>query len=287
MNERARIRIGQISYTNAWPLCRYFPRHCFSDKVEVVCRTPSGLNLAMSNAEIDIGPISSFAYGEQFDRYVLYPDLSVSSYGEVGSILLFHRRPLERITSGRIALPTSSATSANLLRILLEKFYGGRPRYSCKPPDLDDMMCKADAALLIGDDAIRAKWTNREYMVTDLGSLWKQHTGRWMTFAVWAVRARTLTAHPLLVRKVFYAFQQAKIEGLKNLDALAAEAQTRVGGAHAFWLKYFSRMSYDFGRAQWDGLRAYFRCAFELKRLARPVPLRLWDDRRASGRSTR
>ena len=83
-----------------------------------------------------MGPISSFAYGESFEDYMLYPDLSVSAYGEVNSILLFHEKPLREIANGHIMLPTTSATSVNLLKIILEKFYNGSRLMNMRSPIL-------------------------------------------------------------------------------------------------------------------------------------------------------
>ncbi len=113
------IRIGKINYTNAWPMYHYFPMEGLHGLTEFDSQVPTGLNKALAAGEIDMGPISSFSYGEHFEHYMMYPNLSVSAKNKVNSILLFHREPLEVIKDGRFALPTTSATSVHLLKKIL------------------------------------------------------------------------------------------------------------------------------------------------------------------------
>jgi chorismate dehydratase len=279
MDNQDKIRIGEIKYTNVWPIFYYFPKERFGSEVELTVQVPTTLNRAMAAGEIDMGPISAFAYGEHSDEYVLYPDLSVSAFGRVSSILLFHREPLEQIVNGRIMLPTTSATSVNLLKILIKKFYGGSPDYEYAAPDLDAMMQHADGALLIGDDAIRSDWSNRDYRVTDLGELWNRLTGQWMTFAVWAVRKSIIERNPDLVERVYKAFLESKDHGLRDPSEMVAEASKDIGGAPEYWQGYFSRLCYDFNEKQWSGLQLYFQYAYELGFLDKPVNLQLWKDK--------
>ncbi|WP_248925428.1 menaquinone biosynthesis protein [Paenibacillus hamazuiensis] len=273
---RNTVRIGQIDYTNVWPVFYYFPLDSFGGGIELVHQVPTGLNEAMARGEIAMGPISSFSYGEHHEDYVLYPDLSVSAFREVKSILLFHREPLERLGHARIALPTTSATSVNLLKIILKKFYGHEPVYTYAAPSLSEMMESNDAALLIGDDAIKASWADHGYAVTDLGAEWQRHTGHWMTFAVWAIRKATLQQQSELIGRIHEAFVESKRKSLADPAGMIAQAITRIGGTSAYWQSYFSNLCYDFGPAQWKGLAAYYRHASELGLLPEQAPLQIW-----------
>jgi chorismate dehydratase len=273
------IKIGRINYTNVWPIFYYFPFAEFGDSVEMIEQVPSTLNRAIAASEVDMGPISSFAYGDNFSSYVLCPDLSVSARDAVNSILLFHREPIEEIKNGRIALTTSSATSVNLLKIILQKFYGGTPQYESHPPVLDDMMRDHDAALLIGDDAIRASWLETGYRVTDLGQEWKKWTGLGMTFAVWAIREQTIKENPQLVEAVYRAFVDSKRRALLDPAAMISDAKAAIGGTVEYWRHYFGDLCYDFGSEQWKGLNLYYQYAAELGLLKGPVPLKLWSEK--------
>jgi chorismate dehydratase len=278
MNRRQPIRIGQISFANAWPIFYNFPQDQFVNEIVLIKQVPTRLNEAMAKQELDIGPISSFAYGQDFEKYMLLPDLSVSAYGAVQSLFLFHKFPIADLGKSTIALPTTSATTINLLKIILTKFYGIRPQYQYAAPDLDAMMKQAEAALLIGDDAIRAQWTNQLYKVTDLGEMWRRATGKWMSYAIWAVRKQVVQENPELVARIYKAFLYSKQQSLQNLKPMVEDACGTIGGNEAYWQRYFTQLSYDFGASQWEGLQLYFDYAFELGLLPYKVPLQIWQD---------
>jgi chorismate dehydratase len=272
------LRIGKIDFTNVWPVFHYFPVAAFGSSIEVSSQVPTELNRNMLEGSIDIGPISSFAYAESHDRYVILPDLSVSAYGSVHSILLFYRDSLETVKNGRIALTTASATSVNLLKIILQKFHGGKPEYSFAAPSLHDMMEGMDGALLIGDDAIRASWEQHDYHVLDLGAEWTRLTGCWMTFALWAVRREALNAMPGLISEIQAAFLDSKMKGRTDPTGVVDAALDRLGGSPEFWHQYFSDISYEFSDIQKSGLLLYYHYAIELGLLAGEIPLNIWND---------
>jgi len=273
------LRIGRILYTNVWPIFHHFPAERFAGRIQLTTEVPSSLNRAMAAGSIDMGPISSFAYGEHADEYMLFPDLSVSAYGRVNSILLFHMRPLDEIAAGgRIMLANTSAASVNLLKILMAKRYGGSPVYRYDEPSLSRMRPDEDAALLIGDDAIRADWNNCDYEVTDLGELWREWTGQWMSFAVWAVRQDAAERHPELLSEVYRAFLESKRIGLARPEEMIRYAVETVGGSEPYWRAYFGGLTFDFGADQWRGLQLYYDYAHELGLLKRPASIRLWQD---------
>lgn len=277
-NGAAKLTIGRINFTNVWPVDFYFPESRFGSDVRIVNQVPSGLNKRMLEGSVDIGAISSFAYAASHDRYVLLPDLSVSAFGEVRSILLFYKDSFDRLLDGSIALTTASATSVNLLKIILEKFHGGSPSYSFAEPDLHDMMKDNDAALLIGDDAIKARWSNEQYRVLDLGEEWAKLTGSWMTYAVWALRREAAERYPQLVARIYEALLESKRKGAADKSGMISAAGARIGGGGEFWHDYFAGLNHDFSEAQQAGLQLYYRYAAELGLLAGDVPLNVWDD---------
>lgn len=272
------IRIGEINYTNVWPVFYHFNPEKLKIDVETTLQVPAELNRAMLEGEIDLGPISSFAYGASCDKYYLFPDLSVSALGPVKSILLFLKKPLEEVLHGTIALTNTSATSVNLLKIIIEKFYGGKPTYIVMDPSLPEMMEQADAALLIGDHAIRADWSNRDYEVMDLGERWNHFTGEWMTFAVWAISRTSSEQHPVEIRKIVDAFHDSKQRTLMNREPIVQKACTEIGGTPSYWRGYFSGLCHDFGQAQQNGLKLYFQYCKELGLIENTVEICIWSD---------
>ncbi|MFF2908106.1 menaquinone biosynthetic enzyme MqnA/MqnD family protein [Paenibacillus sp. NPDC057934] len=269
--------IGKISYTNSWPVFHNFHPSSLKYPAKMVSEVPAVLNRGMSEGSIHVGALSSFAYAEASDRLLLLPSLSVSSDGPVRSILLFSRKPLEEIANGVIAVTNTSATSTNLLKIIMQKAIGGRPQYISAEPDLDAMMEQADACLLIGDNAIKASWQNEGYVVTDLGEFWKNWTGHGMTFAVWAVNRDAARNKFDAVAEIAEAFAESKRRGVRDLAPIVSEAMRAVGGTEAYWYGYFRNLCYDFEERQQEGLNLYFRYAYEMGLLPQEVKMELWS----------
>ncbi|QWU14636.1 chorismate dehydratase [Paenibacillus sophorae] len=270
--------IGKISYTNSWPVFFNFDPSALSFPARMVSEVPSVLNRGMARGDIDIGALSSFAFAEASDRLLVLPGLSVSSDGPVRSILLFSNGTVEEAANGTVAVTNTSATSVNLLKILLEKAVGGNPEYISAEPNLEKMMEQADACLLIGDHAIRAMWQNKKYRVTDLGEMWKRWTGLGMTFAVWAVSRKSALDIPEAVAEICQALIESKRRGLRNLAPIVSEACNRIGGDPGYWSGYFQNLCYDFGERQQEGLNLYFRYANEMGLLPQKVKMEFWSD---------
>lgn len=271
------LRIGQILYTNVLPVYFYFDQEHFEDRIEFIRQVPAQLNLAMSRGEIDVGPISSFSYAEHASQYVALSDLSVSANGRVGSLFLFSKKPIEQLHGAKIALTNTSATTVNLLKIILRMFYDYEISYVTQEPVLDEMLLEADAALLIGDDAIQAMRNGGGLHVYDLGELWHQFTGYSMTFAIWAVRKQVLAEHSGLLGEVHASFLASKEKTRQNPGPLIDYVLTHFGGDRQEWTGYFQGLQHDFGDEQRIGLEYYYRCAAELGLLPAPATVDLWQ----------
>ncbi|MDQ0418031.1 chorismate dehydratase [Croceifilum oryzae] len=270
------IRIGEISYTNVLPVFHFFDSSNLP--IEWVNHVPATLNQAMSKGEIDLGAISSFAFAEHSDRYYLFPNLSVSAYGPVGSIFLFTKdKSLQELDQASIALTNASASSVNLLRVILEKFSGVKPLYQVMEPNLEQMMQVSDAALLIGDDAIRAAWSKPHYRAYDLGELWFQQTGLPMVFAVWAVRKEIVQKRPELMAEIYDRFMRSKESGNQEPMAIIKAAQRKVGGEVSYWKQYFAGLSHDLGERELEGLQLFYRYATELGTLPPEIAIQMFQ----------
>ncbi|MFY0543059.1 menaquinone biosynthetic enzyme MqnA/MqnD family protein [Brevibacillus sp. H7] len=276
MTEKS-LRIGQIIYTNTLPVYFYFDQKRFQDRIDFIQQVPAQLNAAMARGEIDVGPISSFSYAEHASQYLVLPNLSVSAKGKVGSIFLFSKRPIEELAGARIALTNTSATSVNLLKIILQKFFGLHVSYKTQSPVLEEMMKEADAALLIGDDALLAIRNSLPYQVYDLGELWHRFTGYSMTFALWAVRKQAIEHHRELLLDVHAAFLSSKEKTRRHLDLMIEDVLVHFGGNREDWYSYFNGLTHDFTDEQRVGLEYYYQCAAELGLLSSPVKVSLWD----------
>ena len=169
----------------------------------------------------DIGIIPAAAYTTVPDL-VIIPKVAIAARSAVQSILLVTKLPVDALWSQvrSVALDTSSMTSVALTKILFAKWLGGARDYQPMAPDLDAMLAACDAALLIGDPALRVDRTR--YQTTDLAEAWQARTGKSFVFAFWAVRKQAL-AHA--TRRRSPRFQKSRDHGLapKNLETIAQE----------------------------------------------------------------
>jgi chorismate dehydratase len=258
-----RPRVGHIQFLNCLPLYWGLMRSGALLDVDLHKDTPDRLNTALVTGELDVGPISLVEYLRHADDLLLLPDLAVGSDGPVHSVLLVATRPLNELDGRRVALGSTSRTGALLARMLLASRYGVRPRYFTCPPDLTEMLLEADAAVLIGDVALRALYEapRRGLTVTDLGQAWREWTGLPMVFAVWAVRREFAADHPGLVKDVHEAFLRSRDLCLAELDEVAEAAARWEPYDAATLASYFRVLDFSLGPRQVAGLREFARRA--------------------------
>lgn len=268
------IRIGHNPNTNMLPMFYFLQRE--HPLLESVTAEPTGHNAMLADGRIDMAPISAFSYGEHWNDYAILPNLSVSTKGRVGSILLFSKVPLKGLGGLTIALTDASATSVNLTKILLQHFYGVTPHYLTMSANLQEMFAKADAALLIGDAAIQAGFLHPECYVYDLGEEWLKNTGCSMTYAVWAFPKKLLNEQEQEIKCIYRLLVEAKAKSLCNMDDIIGTCQTMLGGSLEFWRDYFAQFNYGLDHTLVLGLRKYLDLCYEQNLLpSRPV-LEFW-----------
>src|SRR5258706_16288388 len=117
------------------------------------------------------------------DRYDVLDGIAVASLGEVKSVLLAHRSPIEEVKE--VFCDTASLTSVQLLRVLLAE-RGLKPEF--KPLASYDSANLPDYALLIGDPALDFLRAPQSHEIWDLGAAWYEMTGLPFVYAVWALR---------------------------------------------------------------------------------------------------
>jgi len=262
----SRPRVGHIQFLNCLPLYWGLMRSGALLDVDLHKDTPDRLNAALVAGTLDIGPISLVEYLRHTEKLLLLPDLAVGSDGPVRSVILVSTVPPARLDGRRVALGATSRTGVLLARMLLAERHGVHPRYFTCPPDLTEMLLEADAAVLIGDAALRAvhEAPARGLHVTDLGAAWRDWTGLPMVFAAWGVRREFAAAHPGLVKDVHEAFVRSRELCLAELDEAAAAAARWEPFDAATLAAYFRVLDFSLGARQIAGLREFARRAAAL-----------------------
>jgi len=258
-----RPRVGHIQFLNCLPIYWGLMRSGALLDVDLHKDTPDRLNSALVAGDLDIGPISLVEYLRHAEGLLLLPDLAVGSDGPVQSVNLVSTVPLADLDGRRVALGSTSRTGVLLARMLLESRHGVQPEYFRCPPDLTEMLLEADAGVLIGDAALRARFDapSRGLHVTDLGEAWRDWTGLPMVFAVWAVRREFAAAHPGLVKDVHEAFLASRALCLSELDEVARAAARWEPFSEQTLADYFRALDFALGERQVSGLREFARLA--------------------------
>jgi len=206
----------------------------------------------VASGAADIGIVPSFELTRQ-DLEII-PGTGIACHGAVRSILLIAARPPAEIR--RLAVDSSSRTSVQLARVLLARRFGAQPELIPHPPDLDAMLRIADAALIIGDPALRIEPARLPYHVYDLGHEWVEMTGLPFVFAVWAGRRGAITP------EVAEAFRQSCRFGRERIEEIvAAEAPRREIGP-ALVREYLTRhIVHELGARDYEGMERFLSYA--------------------------
>jgi len=258
-----RPRVGHIQFLNCLPLYYGLVESRTLLDIDLRKDTPDRLNERLVSGDLDIGPISAAEYLRHAADLLLLPDLAVGSDGPVQSVCLISKRPPAELDGALVALGSTSRTSVLLAQMLLEDRYGVAPSYFDCPPDLTSMLLEADAAVLIGDVALRARRDagGLGLHCLDLGAAWREWTGLPMVFAVWAARVDYAEERPEQVRDVHRAFRASLEDSLGRVDEIAARAARWEQFSEAELADYFRGLDFRLGDRQQRGLAEFARRA--------------------------
>jgi chorismate dehydratase len=245
--------------------------------------------LRAGQADVAIIPAVEF---QRMEGMVVLPDMAVAAKGEVRSILVVSRRPIELVR--RIALDTNSRSSVALVRLLCRGFWGITPEFVDMAPDPEAMLANADAALLIGDpalavrlkvDALASKAPSgagcctgdpeeqpvpgvEMLFVYDMAQQWREMTGKPCVLAVWAGRRELITP------EVVADFLASREYGLSQIGEIAEGAALKLNLSPCHLERYLRRnIDFSLDAENLDGLRHYFQLCAEagLIPAARPI----------------
>jgi predicted solute-binding protein len=261
------VRIGAVTYLNARPLVYGLDAHAtFQVRYDI----PSECARLLHAHETDIGLIPSIEYLRGPQPYLLVPGPAVTSRGPVTSVAMYTRREPRDIRT--IAMDTSSRTSVALSTVMLRRRFKVSAEPVSMAPDLDAMLAKADAALIIGDVALFLDHEAAGARKIDLGEEWTAMTGLPFVYACW-------TGWPgALAREDVTALQRARDEGVAQSDAVAAAYypdDTPRQAAARHYLR--DNIRYFLGYDELEGLKTFYTYAAELGLVTFDGNLRFYD----------
>jgi chorismate dehydratase len=271
------LRIGQIDYANCTPIFTTLQKYFDCSHYRFIRGVPAVLNDLLSRGEIDVCPSSSIAYAFSPEKYCLLPELSISSIGPVKSVLLFSRLPIEALNHQTIGLTAESATSVNLLRIILAKQYGFVNDFQRFDLPVDKALESFGALLLIGDSALKGAAGNIGFHVYDLGELWYAFTGRPFVFALWIATRQAAEQKHSLISKLSVDLIEAKRRAYESYEEIASGCRELTWMSSPVLVDYWRTISYDLTPDHLDGVKIFYRYATELGIIAREPQIRLFE----------
>jgi len=287
----SKLRISVVQYLNTAPLVRGFTHGPLQGKYDLSFTVPSLCAEALCSGAADVAIIPAIEY-QRIPSLVVLPNLSIASKERVRSLLLVSKTPIREVR--RIALDRSSRSTQTLARILCEDRWSIAPEFSQATPDVAEMLQSADAALLIGDPALRlaiqaeqcvkpgadGEWICRGAQVGlpqssklhlyDVVHEWWQLTERPAVLAVWA-------AHPEVATPELIADFSASLSfGLAHLPEICAEAARGLQLPEKELSLYLrTNIDYSLDVENLKGLSEFFARAARLNLIPQANPIAL------------
>src|SRR5574341_1044561 len=257
------LKIAVTDFLNARPLIYGLEK----SGAKLFCQSPRDCAQALEHGEVDFALLPSIEYA-RMNALSIIPGISISSMGPVKSVLLFLKKELSQIQ--RIAVDQRSRTAASLLKILAHEFFKISPECFEFSPILERRSLEDDAALLIGDHALK-EVASFEGSVIDLGEVWDQWTGLPFTYAFWAGRDREIDCETLS------RFYEAKEMGTGLRPQIARETVVDRLDSHSI-LDYLTKnICYDWSFRHEKGLKLFYELAFKNGLIERIPELRFYD----------
>jgi len=297
-----KLRISIVQYLNTAPLVWGFTNGPLRGKYDLSFTVPSQCAEQLRTGQADIAIIPAIEFARIPDLEIL-PDLSIASKKMVRSLLLVSKAPIGQFKS--VALDASSRSTQALTRILCSEHWKIGPEFIEMPPDLETMLKKADAALLIGDPALRLSlrmepFSNRvadhgsrvaplnppmmgwmwnaekagvaspsqRLFVFDVVEQWRSMTGVPAVLAVWAARKGVATP------EVMADFHASRDFGMSHIAEISSAAARELE-LPADKLESYLRDNIDFSLDEENrcGLELYFAHAAKLGLISQAKPI--------------
>jgi chorismate dehydratase len=276
-----KLRISVVQYLNTAPLVYGFTRGALQNKYDLSFTVPSQCADDLRDGRADVAIIPAIEF-QRIDDLVVLPDLAIAAKRRVRSLLIVSRKPIAEVNS--IALDGSSRSTQALTRILCAEHWQIKPAFFEATFDsTTTILEQADAALLIGDPALRLAISiagnatlgaTGELMcspdkaginatetlhVYDAVQEWRRLTGLPAVLAVWAGRRESVTP------EIVADFVASKEYGVAHLGEISAAASVEQNLPAADLLNYLQEnINFSLDSDNLAGLELYYCLAAKL-----------------------
>ena len=271
MSGDTQLRIAAIDFLNPAPLMWDFEHPpldaALAERYTIDRMLPSECAARLASGQADIGLIPIAALATTPGLRIL-PGCTIASKGRVRSLLLVRRASQSIAAVRTVAADTASRTTIAYARILFHKWGNPDAQFIPLAADLDLMLARAEAAILIGDPALlaledrhrRAARTSEELVYHDLAHEWRTLTGLPFISAVWSTAAQGNS----LDERITEDFITSRDHGLQNISVLSSEWAQRIPiPEHTIRTYLTDNIHYILDEECLEGMTAFFRMAAE------------------------
>lgn len=247
------LRLAASNYSNSAPLIWSFWKGEQRGAVEYLPdAAPAKCAAMLSRGEVEIALTPVIEY-QRIADVLIVPEVCVGSRERVKSVIL--------VTKGKdlrdartVALDVSSKTSVALTNIIFKEFFERSPKFISAEPNVEKMLERYDAALIIGDPALRVD--REKYRIFDVAEIWREFTGKGFVFAFW-LALKTSAAE---ARKIDFA--GARNEGLSKIEEIINFYLPQVSLDENSFRRYLiENISYKLDEELLEGLQLYYKLA--------------------------
>lgn len=238
------FKIAAVEYMNTLPFLHGISEHINPKLFSIIAANPARCATLFRDQEADIALVPVGAL-HLIGQHQIITDFCIGSDGPVDTVALLSNTPVDQIK--KISLDAHSRTSANLIKILCQKYWKINPVYTAMTTKFDE-----ESLLLIGD-----KVKDQEHNFTykyDLGAVWQILTKLPMVFAVWVARDYV---DDEMVSKLNQAFGLA----IQNLSAVPLADYPN----EAYWQHYINHsINYHLNDTAREGMSQFLKMCKEL-----------------------
>ena len=257
----AKLQVGRIDYLNIWPLFYSINKDNLNENISFVTGHPAQLNAMLARKKIHVSPSSSVEYLSRAERYRLLPDLGISAFGSVQSVLFCLPFPREKLgdyveSGGEILLTSASDTSRGLLQVLW-KFYWQLPSPIWKNLEPGQGLQTGKPFLEIGDHALRLNFrAPAGWHIVDLALEWKKMTSLPFVFALWIINRDLSMQQKEVLHRLTEKLIQAKEAMRQNYSRLSSSYPAEDFSQEQI-ATYWESMEYGLGPEHLAGLTVF------------------------------
>ncbi|MGI9553489.1 MAG: menaquinone biosynthetic enzyme MqnA/MqnD family protein [Thermodesulfobacteriota bacterium] len=246
------LKLGDVPFLNSKPLFYPIEHGLVDSDIEIVSYPPNILSKQLYERKIDLGLIP---VAELLTRgsYKIVPDISISSFGKVDSVILISNKELKDIKT--VALDKRSQSSSNLIRVIFNNFLEMTPEFIIRDYD-DRFLVNVDAGMIIGDAGLKFLYTNnKSFEIYDLGELWTDFTGLPFVYAVLAVNEGVDLGDEL------DTLTRSKKVGAGLINEICDKESIKIGISKDLCVNYVSnRIHYDLDEEEVKGILEFAGC---------------------------